>query len=247
MASCAIFPRPSNRMQSCVSSRAAIPKHLRSKQRPTPAGSTRLDFSQRPATPDTRILDTIEGQRLATPEAERWREWGPYLSERQWAQIGTSSTYRTALQNAWARKSYGSKHPLFSGEPILWNGILVRKLPKYCIRFLPSDTAKVITSANRYTATESDQTVNASLTSGYGVDRAILVGAQALGYVYGANSQSGTGFAWLERKYNFERNLEVAGESMGGMAKLRFKFDDGSGNKEPTDNGVFVFDSAVKL
>ncbi len=34
--------------------RAAIPKHLRSKQRPTPAGSTRLDFSHRPATPDTR-------------------------------------------------------------------------------------------------------------------------------------------------------------------------------------------------
>lgn len=170
-----------------------------------------------------------------------------YLSERQWAQIGTSSTYRTALQNAWARKSYGSKHPLFSGEPILWNGILVRKLPKYCIRFLPGDTAKVITAANRYTATESDQTVNASLTSGYAVDRAILVGAQALGYVYGANAQSGTGFAWLERKYNFERNLEVAGESMGGMSKLRFSFDDGSGNKEPTDNGVFVFDSAVKL
>ena len=46
---------------------------------------------------------------------------------------------------------------------------------------------------------------------------------------------------------NFERNLEVGGESMGGMAKLRFTFDDGQGNMEPTDNGVFVVDCAVPV
>ncbi len=39
------------------------------------------------ATPVTRIRDTIEGQRLATQEAQRWREWGPYLSERQWGTV----------------------------------------------------------------------------------------------------------------------------------------------------------------
>lgn len=33
---------------------AAVPEHLRSKERPVPAGSTRLVFSHRPATPDTR-------------------------------------------------------------------------------------------------------------------------------------------------------------------------------------------------
>lgn len=33
---------------------AAVPAHLRVKQRPAPAGSTRLVFSHRPATPDTR-------------------------------------------------------------------------------------------------------------------------------------------------------------------------------------------------
>lgn len=33
---------------------AAVPEHLRSKQRPSPAGSTRLVFSHRPSTPDTR-------------------------------------------------------------------------------------------------------------------------------------------------------------------------------------------------
>jgi len=170
-----------------------------------------------------------------------------YLTERQWAQISTSDAYRTALQNAWARKSHGTKHPLFSGEPIMKNGILIRKQPKFGIRFVQSDTTKIVTVANRYTATESDVTVNAGLTAGYAVERAILVGAQALGYVFGRNQGSDTGFNWLENKYNFERNLEVAGESMGGMSKLRFTFDDGAGNKEPTDNGVFVIDSAVKL
>jgi hypothetical protein len=136
---------------------------------------------------------------------------------------------------------------LFSGEPILWNGILVRKLPKFSVRFVKNDSVKYISSSNRYSATESSVTVNSSLTSGYAVDRTILLGAQALAYVYGAKSETGVGFAWLERTYNFERHLEVGGESMGGMGKLRFKFDDGAGNLEPTDNGVYVIDSAVKL
>lgn len=170
-----------------------------------------------------------------------------YLTERQWAQIKTSSAFQTAVQQAWARKSYGTKHPLFSGEPIMWNGILIRKQNKFAIRHIQSDTTKIVTVANRYTATETDVTVNAGLTAGYAVERSILLGAQALAYVFGRNQGSDSGFNWLENKYNFERNLEVAGESMGGMSKLRFTFDDGAGNKEPTDNGVFVIDTAVKL
>ncbi|TWI52530.1 glycosyl hydrolase family 63 [Pseudomonas duriflava] len=37
--------------------------------------------------PAPGILNTIEGQRLAGPEADHWRKWGPYLSERQWATV----------------------------------------------------------------------------------------------------------------------------------------------------------------
>ncbi len=170
-----------------------------------------------------------------------------YLTERQWAQIKTSSAFQTAVQQAWARKSYGTKHPLFSGEPIMWNGILIRKQNKFAIRHLAGESTKIVAAADRYTATETAVQVNAGLAAGYAVDRAILLGAQALGYVFGRNQGSDTGFNWLENKYNFERNLEVAGESMGGMSKIRFTFDDGQGNKEPTDHGVFVLDSAVKL
>jgi len=170
-----------------------------------------------------------------------------YMTERQWNQIKGDTNYKAALQNAWARKSYGTKHPLFSGEPIMWNGILCRKLPKFAIRMAIGENTNIITAANRYTATESVQAVNAALTAGYAVERGFVLGAQALAYVFGRNQGSDTGFNWLENLYNFERNLEVGGESMGGMAKLRFKFDDGAGNLEPTDNGVFVVDSAVKL
>jgi len=51
------------------------------------------------ATPDTRMLETTEGQRLAQQDAERWREWGPYLSERQW---GTVREDYSADGDAWA-------------------------------------------------------------------------------------------------------------------------------------------------
>lgn len=174
-----------------------------------------------------------------------------WLTPRQWYQLQTDTTsgynWRTFLQNAWERKSYGSKHPLFNGNPGLWNGILIKRLPRYTVRFAISETTKVITSGNRYTATETDQAVNGGLSAGYAVERALLTGAQALAHVYGRNQSSGFYFSWLEHKYNFERNLEVAADAMFGMAKLRFSFVDGSGNVEPTDNGVMVIDSAVKL
>lgn len=172
-----------------------------------------------------------------------------YMTPRQWNQIKTSTAssnnWRTFLQNAWNRKSYGTKHPLFSGEPGMWNGILVRTLPRYTIRFAASEAVKHITSANRYTATETDVTVNGSIGAGYAVERAMLLGAQAIGNVYGKNQQSEYYFSWHERMYNFDNNLEVAGRCMGGMSKLRFNWSDGAGNLEPTDNGIIVIDSAV--
>ncbi|KTT03652.1 glucosidase [Pseudomonas oryzihabitans] len=39
------------------------------------------------AHPAPGILQTREGQRLADSDAAAWRQWGPYLSERQWATV----------------------------------------------------------------------------------------------------------------------------------------------------------------
>jgi len=44
------------------------------------------------------ILETTEGLRLAGEEAAQWREWGPYLSDRQW---GTVREDYSADGNAW--------------------------------------------------------------------------------------------------------------------------------------------------
>lgn len=174
--------------------------------------------------------------------------WVLFVSPRQWSSLLTatgSTSIRAFQQNAWNRASYGSKHPLFKGEVGMWNGILVKKMNR-AIRFTTGTSAKIITSANKATATETDQSLAGAITSSYAVDRALLLGAQALGTVYGKNKSSEYHFAWLERKYNFDRNVEVAGDCMGGKSKLRFNYNE-SGTLVPTDHGVLVLDTVVAL
>src|SRR5476651_2357043 len=88
------------------------------------------------ATPVTNILETIEGQRLATPEAERWREWGPYLSERQWGTVredysadGQAWTYfphdhARSRAYRWGEDGllgFSDNHSRLCFAPALWN------------------------------------------------------------------------------------------------------------------------------
>lgn len=174
--------------------------------------------------------------------------WVYYATPRQYAALlanTTGNVLRTFQQNAWNRASYGSKHPLFKGEVGMWNGILVKKMAR-AVRFLPSDITKIVTAANAASATESDQAINAGLGAGYAVDRGLLLGAQALGNCFGRHKSSDYYFSWFERLYNFERNLEVAGDVMGGKAKLRFTYDE-QGVQTVTDHGVLVLDTTVKL
>lgn len=153
---------------------------------------------------------------------------------------------RAFQQNAINRASFGSKHPLFRGEVGLWNGILVKKISR-AIRFLPGEACKHITSGNAATATETDVTVNAGLTAGYGVERCILLGAQALGRAYGKDSKSGTHYSWAEQWHNFGREPEFAVYGIEGDEKVRFNVPDGTGAKIPTDHGVIILDVACKL
>lgn len=173
------------------------------------------------------------------------------VTNRQWNSIKTNTSgqvWRTFLQNAWNRASSftgGKKHPLFTGEPGMWNNILIRKTDR-AIRFNAGEAVQYCTAAGVKTAAEASVTVSA-LGAGYQVDRGMLLGAQALAHVYGKNQGSETYANWMERRYNFERNLEVAGEVMGGKAKLRFSVPDSNGDKIPTDNGVMVLDTVVNL
>ena len=172
--------------------------------------------------------------------------WVMHVSPRVYAELlkdATATGIRAFQQNAWNRASYGSKHPLFKGEVGMWNGILVKKLTR-AVRFGTGFAGyKYVTDANKATETETTASVAAAITASYAVDRSILLGAQALGNVYGKNKSSDYHFGWLENEYNFGRALEVAGDVMGGKSKLRFQL---SGN-DPTDNGVLCVDSVVPV
>lgn len=136
-------------------------------------------------------------------------------------------------------------HPLFRGEVYMWNNIIVRKMD-HSIYFNPGDVTKHVTAANRYTATETDVTVNAGLTAGYRVTRSVLLGAQAFGVLEGANDSTGIQAAFKERKFDYDSKYEAMGEWMGAECKLRFKFANDDDVMEPTDHGVVVIDAAVK-
>lgn len=179
--------------------------------------------------------------------AQTSKMWVFLATPNQYSILLTEGSLRAFQQNAVNRSAYmDTRHPLFAGEVGMWNGILVIKNER-AIRFLPSESTKIVTSANAATATETDQVVNASLTAGYAVERGLLLGAQALGVAYGKTDISGMQYGWKERLFNFDSNLEIMGEKMCGKSKIRFSSDDGTGSKIPTDFGVIAVDSAVPL
>lgn len=168
-----------------------------------------------------------------------------------WDSIITDTTagnnIRTFETNAVQRAKYGdlNRHPLFSGSPILWNGVLMRKM-QYAIRHDAGDAVAHVTAANRLTATETNVTVAAGLSTTHQVARSVFLGAQALAIVSGANQTSEETYSLLENWTNFERNLELAGEIMGTEDKLRWSLPNADGDLEMTDFGVAVIDSVVK-
>lgn len=155
---------------------------------------------------------------------------------------------RTFQMNALKRSEYSStgKHPLFSGECMMWNDILLRKM-NYPIRFDAGDSVAIVTAANRLTATESNVTVAAGLSTTHQVARSIFLSAQALAFVSGGHRRSRETYELLEKNTdNFGRDLQFAGAIMGAESKLRWAFPNSDGNLEPTDYGVMVIDSVVR-
>lgn len=165
-----------------------------------------------------------------------------FLTTRQWHILQTRTgekAWRTFLQNARER---GSKNPLFLGTPGLWNGILIKKMV-WPIRFYPGDSVQVSDATN----TVAGQTVPnfgagsaaAAKAAGHAVDRAVLLGAQALAEVYGADKDTGGFMGWHEEETDHGNAFEASVRGMGGFSKLQFK------NRAETlyDHGVLVIDS----
>lgn len=181
--------------------------------------------------------DPIKGVLLVDPLV-----WDAIITE-----TTAGNNIRTWQQNALDRASYGQmgKHPLFAGKPLLWNGVLVRKM-QFGIRFSAGAAVPHITAGNRLTAEQTNVNVAAGLSTTHVVARSLFLGAQALGLASGGNQTSGETYSLLENRTNFGRNLELAGEIMGAEQKLRWDLPNSSGDLEPTDFGVAAIDSVVK-
>lgn len=162
--------------------------------------------------------------------------WVMFVSERVWLYLKsrTSQTvWRQAVQNAFERKKAGVNHPLFdSYETIMWDGLLIKRMNRYAIRF-NSGSSVVVDTGGGDGKTYTESTVTAATD----IDRSIIVGAQALAKAYG-KTDSDYFYDWSEEKVDHGNSIEIVSAAMGGTAKIRFKVDGAD-----TDHGVAVVDS----
>lgn len=160
------------------------------------------------------------------------------LTPRQWfdfwtsANSGGGSEWRSLQANVQARQR-DFNHPIFRGECVMWNNILIRK-QRRPIRF---DTGSSVTVCTN-TADAQTTTVAPSVP----VERAILLGAQAMANAFGSTGGRGTlPFKWHETLEDHDNLKEHSIAWINGKKKIRFKGTDGRVN----DHGVMVLDTAV--
>lgn len=151
---------------------------------------------------------------------------------------------RTLQANSMARAQNANMNPVLMGDALLWNGILIIKMPKP-IRFYSGNPINHCASYTTETETTTDL-CPASFGSTYAVDRALLLGGQALAEAWGKNVISGNPFFFSEKMLDHDDKLEILLGAINGRSKIRFSIDMGD-SKQFTDYGVIAIDTAVKL
>ena len=137
------------------------------------------------------------------------------------------------LQSNASTRRQGFSHNVFKGDVLMWRGILVRTYSKP-VRFYAGDN--VVVSNNDKRATTTLQ------TAGTNIDRAILLGGQALANAYGGAS-SGSHFSMTTEKSDHGKGRETSIAWMNGCKKVRFAEKNGRVN----DFGTMILDTAVSL
>lgn len=165
------------------------------------------------------------------------------LSPAQYSGFATDSSFRSMQASAMARAQQAKQNPLFMGDAGLWNGILLVKMPKP-IRFYAGDTIRYCAAYD--TEVESTCLVPAAFGTTFAIDRAILLGGQALAQAFAASEHSGMPFFWSEKKGDHDDKLELLIGAVLGMSKIRFAVDRGD-ETQFTDHGVTVLDTAVPI
>ncbi|WP_052367808.1 N4-gp56 family major capsid protein [Algiphilus aromaticivorans] len=169
----------------------------------------------------------IEGDAAADDEEPMYCM---YVSPRGYNQLRASSSaqdWNTLVSNAVSRGSI-AKHPLFGSGDLMWRNILIKK-SRRVIRIPSGKDLREYSGGSISTA-----------QPGTDVDRAIVLGAQALGCAYGQHSRSRYYIDWHEEETDHGNRLEVSTSLMNGYRKLTFDLDG-----EKTDHGVWVVDHAA--
>ena len=166
------------------------------------------------------------------------------VSPAQYHSFAADPAFRQFQANALARAAKAKQHPLFLGECGLWNGVLIMKMPKP-IRFYAGKPIQYSTSAT--SDVEATATVPASFGTTHAVDRAILLGGQAIAQAFAASGHGGMPFFWKEKEFDHDDKMELLIGIIQGISKVRWDVDQGGGVKHVTDHGVIAIDTAVRI
>jgi N4-gp56 family major capsid protein len=166
------------------------------------------------------------------------------VSPAQYFAFAQDPNFRQFTANAMQRAKAAKDHPLFLGEVGLWNGIIIMKMPKP-IRFYAGDTIRYC--ASNTSETESTCTVDAAFGTTHAIDRAILLGGQAIAQAFAASGHGGMPFFWKEESFDFDDKMELLIGAIQGASKVRWLVNQGNGIKHFTDHGVVAIDTAVRI
>ena len=178
------------------------------------------------------------------------------VSSEQYTAFLKSGIFRTLQAQSTARAAAAKQNPIMLGDAGLWNGILIVKMPKP-IRFYAGNPINHCASTSSQTETTTDL-VPANFGTGFAVDRALLLGSQALGQALGQaklidtrtgeESIDGQSVFYSEVVTDFGARPEIVVGIVNGMSKIQFLMDFGTGGGQQfTDMGVVAIDTAVQL
>lgn len=160
----------------------------------------------------------------------------------QYNQLAADPEFRKIQMAAHTRAS-SSQHPIFKGEVGIWNNFLIVK-QQIPIRFFAGDNIKYCAD---HTGAESTTTVPQALAAAKcAVDRAIILGGQAVGEGMAKSDKSTVPFFWSEKEMDHGDKVELLIGAIRGVSKFRFNVNTGD-RVEATDYGVCVLDTVVPL
>lgn len=159
-----------------------------------------------------------------------------FITPRQWFDLqdqATTKDYNQMQANA-LKRSQTYKHRVFQGDMLMRNNILVKKFT-HRVRFDIGHNVKVC--KNDRDATTELKTVAVP------VERAVLLGAQALGVAYGQTKTAKSYFNLHEEKTDHGNKKEYSVAWCNGKKPLQFKDRDGFKHC----HGRIIVDTAVSV